>query len=96
MDVGLLLVDQETLTAPYQNGIEYGRGSARFRVPSLPNLIALKLHASKNNRDRGLRDASDIFALMKANPNVMAKRELIALCERYGSRRKLTLLEEHL
>lgn len=53
-------------------------------VPALPHLIALKLHAMKQNPPRLLKDGSDNSQLLAANPGRVSAGELEALCERYA------------
>ncbi|MBN1425342.1 nucleotidyltransferase family protein [Candidatus Fermentibacteria bacterium] len=96
IDVDLLLVDETTLVALDQDSAEYRCGSAVFRVPSLPHLVALKLHAAKHNPQRRLREAGDIVALVKAHPDALPVSELRRLCERYGPPGLARLVEEDL
>ena len=53
-------------------------------VPALPHLIALKLHAIKQNPARLLKDGSDITQLVSTKPGLLDAGELKALCERYA------------
>ena len=53
-------------------------------VPALPHLIALKLHAIKQNPARLLKDGSDITQLVSTKPGLMDAGELKELCERYA------------
>ncbi len=55
-----------------------------LRVPSLPHLIALKLHAARQESREG-RDVPDIVALLEANPGVVPPAVLCELCARYGT-----------
>ncbi len=55
-----------------------------LRVPSVPSLIALKLHAIKNNPDRTGKDLNDIERLLEHNPGVLDRASLEALFEKYG------------
>jgi hypothetical protein len=53
------------------------------RVPAVGHLIALKLHAIRQNPARELQDADDIARLLRANPETVPPEELRALFERY-------------
>jgi hypothetical protein len=83
-DVDLLAVDRETMDAMYGRGRELRLDAISLRVPSLPHLIALKLHAARNDPRRFLRDLADIADLRRANPDLVSTDELRGLCERYG------------
>jgi hypothetical protein len=60
------------------------RGTHEFLVPGLPQLIALKLHAIRNDPRRQFRDLSDIAELVRLNPDKITKQELDQLSERFG------------
>lgn len=59
-------------------------GNKRFEVPALEHLIALKLHAMKNNPERAGKDGWDIAALLAANSGAIPSGKLHELCERFG------------
>ena len=59
-------------------------GNKRFAVPALEHLIALKLHAMKNNPERAGKDGWDIAALLAANPGAIPREKLRELCDRFG------------
>jgi hypothetical protein len=64
-----------------------------FRTPSLSHLIALKLHAMKNDSTRELRDLSDVVEL--ARKNSVAAVELQKLCMQYGPAEIWAKLQPH-
>ena len=84
MDLDLLLVDAETLSEMLAESAPAGVGSRSLRMPCLAHLIALKLHAIKNDPKRELRDLSDIVELLRANPDVVPAEELERLTSGYG------------
>jgi hypothetical protein len=84
MDLDLLLVDAETLSEMLRESLPVSIGSRELRVPWLAHLIALKLHAVRNDPKRELRDLSDIVDLLRANPDVVTSEELERLSARYG------------
>jgi predicted nucleotidyltransferase len=57
----------------------------KIRGPSLPHLIALKLHAIRSNPQRESRDLNDIADLMRANPGAVTASELAALCAQFST-----------
>lgn len=79
-DLDLLFVEGPTFDKLQAQSIQTGR----IRVPALPHLIALKLHAIRNNPTRELRDLGDIQRLLAANPGIISNEELNDLCRRFG------------
>ena len=84
MDLDLLLVDAETLSEMLRESLPVTIGSRDLRVPCLAHLIALKLHAVRNDPKRELRDLADIVDLLRANPDVVTSEELERLTAEYG------------
>ena len=80
----ILLVSVETFDRIFAESGAWTVGRAEFRVPSLPHLIALKLHAMRNDPAREARDLADVLALLQANPGAVSEDELARLCRRYG------------
>lgn len=83
-DLDLMFVDAITFSKLAQGSIAFQFGQDSLRVPSLGSIIALKLHATKNDPERFGRDAADILALMRINPNAVTDESLKALCLKYG------------
>ena len=83
-DVDVLFVDRETFVKLSIGSVALRRGNHRFQVPGLANVIALKLHAVRNNPSREARDLGDIVELLRANPGLIAVDELKELCDRFG------------
>jgi Nucleotidyl transferase AbiEii toxin, Type IV TA system len=80
--VDVLFVDSPTFDQLSRQSLPYKVGNATLRVPSLDHLIALKLHAIKNDPARELRDLSDIVDMVKRNS--FSGDELRRLCMRFG------------
>lgn len=78
----VLLVDPPTFDKLFQARQPFTVGSIRLNVPSLPHLIALKLHAIKNDRARELRELADIEQV--ARRGTIASDELKKLCVQFG------------
>jgi predicted nucleotidyltransferase len=84
-DVDVLFVDASTFDKLNANGVPLQRGSVKLQAPALPHLIALKLHAIRNNPAREAGDLGDIARLLRANPDVVSQSELAMLCAQFGS-----------
>ncbi len=84
MDVDVLLVDASTYERLLLDSRPWRAGTSTWRVPSLPHLVAMKLHAIRQNPARLGRDLADIISLLQQNPDVVSRDELLALCERFG------------
>ena len=56
-----------------------------FLIPSLENLIALKLHSIKYNSQRELHDLPDIINLIRVNNFDYKSSEFRLLCEKFSN-----------
>ena len=83
-DVDVLFVDASTFDKLHVGVIPLQRGQAILQAPALPHLIALKLHAIRNNPAREAGDLGDIARLLNANPGAISANELAALCTQFG------------
>jgi len=95
-DVDVLLVDESTFDEMIKMSSNFVSGVVQWRVPCLSHLIALKLHAVKNNPDRELRDLADIITVLKNNPGSLSKSEINNLCLKYGPEGIYSKLEKAL
>ncbi|MFH1476181.1 MAG: nucleotidyltransferase family protein [Verrucomicrobiota bacterium] len=95
LDIDVMLVDQDTFDKMLKRSSEHQVGSVKVRIPCLPHLIALKLHAIKNNPKRELKDLGDIMALLEANPEKVSQNELRRICKRYGPAGIFNRLEKY-
>jgi hypothetical protein len=98
MDLDFVLVDDDTLRKMLREGREVKIAGESFTVPSLNNLLALKLHSLKHNmKNRLLKDLPDIANLVKANGVDFRGAHFTSLCQDYGDeeiyRRLLDFLE---
>jgi len=84
MDIDVLLVDRKTFQVMYDAGTDYKHGTLQWRIPSPGHLIALKLHAIKNNPRREARDVADILDLIRSSENKVSLEDLCQLCRKYG------------
>jgi hypothetical protein len=83
-DIDVLLVDRDTFDKLEQESVALRRGGHDFRVPGLKQLIALKLHAIRNEPRRIARDLADIAELLRLNPGKIGAEELDDLCQQFG------------
>ncbi|MCG3205017.1 MAG: hypothetical protein KCHDKBKB_01734 [Elusimicrobia bacterium] len=87
-DIDFLFTDEETLKAVIRDGQEITISGEPFIVPSLDHLIAMKLHAIKQNPERReLKDLLDIAALIKENNIDIESDSFRNLCLQYGSQK---------
>jgi len=74
-------------------GVLYGHS---VRVPALAHLVALKLHAMKQNPEREPKDLSDIVHLVRGNRGAISDAALETLCGRYAPAGYWAKLRNHL
>ena len=82
--VDVMRVDESTWSKMWPARMETELFGIPVQVPALPHLIALKLHAMKQNPERLLKDGNDITQLLLLNPGLVTADDLKALCERYA------------
>ena len=78
----LLIVDLATFEKLCSDAQPFEIGNAALRAPSLRNLIALKLHAAKNDAAREWRELADIEQL--ARRCRVPAEEMKNLCQQFG------------
>jgi nucleotidyltransferase AbiEii toxin of type IV toxin-antitoxin system len=83
-EIDVLFVDASTFKKLEEASIPLRRGKHQFRVPGLSQLIALKLHAIRNEPRREMRDLPDIIELLRLNPGKINAGELRELCDKFG------------
>lgn len=86
MDIDFMFVDKETLNKIIQDAKEIVIAKHKFAVPSLMNLIALKLHSLKCNFSiRQAKDLLDIISLLKLNNVEVKTKEFHQFCLKYAN-----------
>lgn len=85
MIVDFMFVGPPTFERMLREGEKIKFEGTEWVVPSLEHLIALKLHAIKNNSDRELRDMLDIVDLIKSNKFEVRTDRFKALCLKHGT-----------
>lgn len=85
IDIDFMFVDESTFDKIVDNGKEIKIAGENFIVPSIEHLIALKLHAIKNNPERKYKDLIDIIGLIKKNRINIKEAEFRDICCKYGT-----------
>jgi hypothetical protein len=83
-DLDFMFADSETIEKLIKSSNTTIIASETFIIPSLQNLIALKLHSIKYNPQRELNDLPDIINLIKNNKLDAGSPEIVLLCEKFG------------
>lgn len=86
-DVDVMFVSPATFEKLLVDSKMFEIGPVSVRVPSIPSLIALKLHAMNSNEERLDKDGRDVAELLRLNPGVIDKAGLEALFTKYGCAR---------
>lgn len=86
LDIDFMIVDDATRSKILKNGKEVEVVGETLIIPSVENLIALKLHAIKNNfKNRMLKDLPDVVKLIKGNDIDFKSDDFRSLCLKYGN-----------
>jgi len=83
-ELDVMLVDEPTFQKLYAGSRCVDFDGLPVRVPKPIHLIALKLHAMRNNRQRELKDGADILEVLRAHRAEISDAELEQVCLRYG------------
>ncbi|MFC2149398.1 nucleotidyl transferase AbiEii/AbiGii toxin family protein [Candidatus Auribacterota bacterium] len=86
MDIDFMFVERDTYEMMFRNVEIFRIAGQEFFVPSLFNLIAMKLHSIKNNREyRQAKDLPDIYNLIKMNNVDVNNEDFKELCLKFGT-----------
>lgn len=80
--VDLLWVSPETFSKMRETDQKTGR-HRNIPVINFESLLAMKLHALKDDEERKGKDLLDIRFLLKENPNAITENRLRELCEKF-------------
>jgi Aminoglycoside-2''-adenylyltransferase len=81
-----LFANRHTYDKLVQTGKEVDIFGAKFILPEVLNIIAMKLHAVKyGNPQRFAKDFNDIIALIEINNIDISSSIFMMLCEKYGN-----------
>lgn len=87
IDVDILFVDKKTLDGLLREAGETELLGIRLKTPSLNHLIAMKLHAIKQDQEenREFRDLRDIIEMVKINHVDVRTSDFRNLCLKFGT-----------
>lgn len=81
--VDLLWVSDDTFAKMKETTQKTGRHND-IPVIDFETLLAMKLHALKDQAERRNKDLLDIFELLHENEGVLSEEKLREICERFG------------
>jgi hypothetical protein len=84
-DVDLMYVEADVFEKLAVEAMPFVIGHSTLRVPALPSLVALKLHAMSQNEARLEKDGGDIRELSRRHPQVLTPEVLARLCAQFGT-----------
>ncbi len=84
MVLDVMRVDGATFAKMHASAAALEIEGLHLWAPSLRHLIALKLHAARNER-RTDKDMNDVRELLRANPGSISPVELRELCDQFGA-----------
>ena len=96
IDLDFLFTDKNTIENMRKDGKEADIAGKRFIVPSLNNLIAMKLHSLKNSFESRKNDLLDILILVRANKVDAKSSDFKELCMKYGTEEIYKKITENL
>jgi len=86
IDIDFMIVDKATRSKIIEAGNAVEVVGEKLIIPSVHHLIALKLHAIKNNfKNRILKDLPDVIKLIKLNNIDFKSSDFKSLCLKYGN-----------
>ncbi len=94
MPIHAMFVDEATFEKIWASRERMPSDGGSLHVPCVAHLIALKLHAVKNNPKRMLKDMADVIELLERNPGAVTGDELGQVCTRYASQECVSVLKE--
>jgi len=95
MELDILFVDQETFEEILDEAETTEIGGKKFKVASLNHLLAMKLHAMKQNlRRRGFRDITDVLDLAEKNRIDVKSKKFEELCLKYAGKEVYRIIQE--
>ena len=94
-ELDIVFVNEETFEGILEDAETTEISGKRFKVPSLDHLLALKLHAMKQNlRRRGFRDLTDVLDLAEKNQIDVKGERFQELCLKYAGKETYRIIQE--
>ncbi len=94
MPIHAMFVDEATFAKMWPRRTAMPLKAGTTYAPCVSHLIALKLHAAKNNPTRRHKDMTDVLALLECNPQAVTREELAKICALYASPECIGVLKE--
>lgn len=95
MPIHAMFVNGETFEKMWKRRTPMLSADGPLHAPCIAHLIALKLHAVKNNPKRLQKDMGDVLELLSRNPGAVTREELEKVCKSYASQESVSVLKEH-
>jgi len=97
MDLDFVFVEKNVIDNVITDGKKMAIAGNEFMASSIRHLIALKLHAIKNNpTGRQLKDLTDIVNLIRVNKINAEEEELKKMCLKYGMEKLYKTISENI
>jgi len=94
-ELDIVFVNPETFEGILEESETAEIQGRKFKVPSLDHLLALKLHAMKQNlRRRGFRDITDVLDLARENRIDVKGKKFGELCLKYAGKEVYRIVQE--
>jgi hypothetical protein len=91
----VMRVDAATFAKVWDGARKFEIEGFTLHVPSLPHLIALKVHAARSE-NRTDQDMLDVINLLRVNPGGISSVALREICDRFGTPQLTARLAEFL
>jgi predicted nucleotidyltransferase len=94
-ELDIVFVNQKTFEGILEDSETAEIQGIKFKVPNLDHLLALKLHAMKQNlRRRGFRDITDVLDLAERNHVDVRGKKFQELCLKYAGKEVYRVVQE--
>ncbi len=93
MPVHAMFVDDSTFQKMWERSVPCSLSGSPLRAPCVAHLVALKLHAVKNNPKRLHKDIEDVRRLLEQNAGAVSPSELAEISARYASADAVAVLK---
>lgn len=84
--IDLMLVSHQTFAQMWEQSRSWRLAQHELRIPAPKHLLALKLHALKQDPKRRSKDIDDMIGVIRHEAMDVTGDEFKQLCEKYGSK----------